>query len=212
MLWNSFIFFSKPQEVCQIFICGFFSKRGMGYPKSCFYFLGKQFVHKWVYISFSPLLDKIVKTKTMCKGQICAKYSIALSFFVASHSPLPALGESHFLDISLTSCPDNICWLLVLLVRSLNRKVGSLNRSTYIHPQSPEWAGITFPHAKERSGRKWSHFGSGSDIWWRRTGTSLQPQEKDISRRNIKKEIPDHDISTILVYFCQIAKCAQLWK
>ena len=113
----------------------------------------------------------------------------------------PFPGKSHFLDFSLTSCPDNICWLPVLLIRSLNNKVGSLNRNTYIHPQSPGWAGITFPHAKERSGRKWSHFGSGSDIWWRRTGTSLQPQEKDISRRNIKKEIPDHDISTILVYF-----------
>ena len=81
MLWHSFIFFSKPQEVCQILLCGFFSKRGRGYPKSCFHFLGKQFVHRWVYISFPPLSDKIVKTKTMCKGQICAKYSIVLSFF-----------------------------------------------------------------------------------------------------------------------------------
>ena len=52
---------------------------------------------------------------------------------MASHSPLPALGESQFLDFSLKRCPDDLYWLPVLLVRSLNNKVGSLNRNTYIN-------------------------------------------------------------------------------
>ena len=47
-------------------------------------------------------------------------------------------------------------------------------------------------------------------------GVGLEPafnhKKKDISRRNVTKEIRDHDISTILVYFCSDCKMCSAMK